>query len=280
MYTCDSIHDISCISSFKSDDTENTGLRISLAKNAGDKTWLSDILELYSDSLATESYITGQGFKNLGSFQCNAVKFWVWIFWLWNVMFAVRLLEIYRHKSDTTSSPTFATWHYQLHWVHPHYVLVHLLHQPMHLPGSLRPCRKSLIHQKKVDQHEMYFERSRHHQPLRRGDWLWHWLMLQSTGNTWRGSAGVFSRHSAWLAIIHSYHGKKEDNVPGFRNKKTPRSAEKTCYLVEMMFAPFFSGETAGTGRCLEFLDFNQTLGLQHRRTNSWWMPGGWTRKP
>ena len=52
-------------------------LRISLAKSPGDKTWLSDTLELYSDNLAAESYVTGQGFKNLGSFQCNAVKCWV-----------------------------------------------------------------------------------------------------------------------------------------------------------------------------------------------------------
>ena len=134
---------------------------------------------------------------------------------------------------------TYATWHCELHWVHPHYDLVHLLHQPMHLPGSLRPCRKSLIHQKKVDQHEMDFEWSRHHQPLRRGDWLWHWLMLQSTGNTWRVSKKTVD--SAGLAIIHSYHGKEEDNVPGFRNKETsPKSAEKACWKWCLMVAPIF----------------------------------------
>lgn len=176
---------------------------------------------------------------------------------------------------------TYATWHYELHWVHPHYDLVHLLHQPMHLPGSLRPCRKSLIHQKKVDQHEMDFEWSRHHQPLRRGDWLWHWLMLQSTGNTWRVSKKQVD--SAGLAIIHSYHGKEEDNVSGFRNKETsPKSAEKACWKWCLMVAPIFSGETAGFqgGNCwVPRLQSN--LGSEkHRRTNSWWMPGGWTRKP
>lgn len=192
-------------------------LRISLAKSPGDKTWLSDILELYwvSDSLATESYVTGQGFKNLGCFQCNAVKCWVWIFWLWNVMFALCLLEIYCDKSDTTSSPTFATWHYQLHWVHPHYDLVQSLHQP------IRPCSKSLIHQKKVDQHEMDFERSRHHQPLRRGDWPWHWLMHQSTGHTWRVSAISHHPFLSWQSGGQRHSFQRQKNIT--------KSAEKTC---------------------------------------------------
>ena len=126
---------------------------------------------------------------------------------------------------------TYATWHYQLHWVHPHYDLVHLLHQPMHLPGSLRPCRKSLIHQTKVDQHEMDFEWSRHHQPLRRGDWLWHWLMLQSTGNTWRVSAQKNSRISHHPFLSWQRGGQR----PRFQKQ---RNITEKCWksMLKMMF--------------------------------------------
>ena len=81
--TCDSMPDIYHVSVLS--NPKNARLSISLAKSPGDKTWLSDILELYwvSDSLATESYVAGQGLRTLtpsnamlrdfgpGSFDCE-----------------------------------------------------------------------------------------------------------------------------------------------------------------------------------------------------------------